>query len=562
MREIGMSASLQFLPLENLGVNGLNTQANPSALDPSWLTKADNIVIRESGKIGFRKGLKQQVLKHTSGKPIGALIEHTYTPSSGAGVTKTLCAVDGKMYTVDFTTPGTAFIGEHTTPVATDDWQMIEFSNKVYGLQTGSVPVEYDQGAWTNTTNKPSGLTTFDPSCGMGHYGRMWVGGVTENKDVLYYSDTLLGDTWTGGNSGFIDLKTVWGADEIVAIQPFYGKIAIFGKRNIVIYSNPWAASGSNYATVSADSMSLDEVIRGVGCASRDSVQAVGDDLFFLSDTGLRSLARTTEKENLPLQDLSINIKDSLIRTTQRSPNAKGVYVENEGIYILSFVDIGETYVFDIKSLLQTGSSRITTWTFDKIGKRHISCLAYSTAKGLIAGQHSGSISYYEGYFDNIIDSVTGGGTPVRLDYSYTTNLSTIWIDLGQSTVSSILKKLKATFDGGRGTTVSVKWFKDFNTQGSNTYPLELKAIVNSTPALFGTALWTCNTEYDYGTPDQPTTCTEEIANYAPVLGMKEYNVPLSGSAKHLKLEITAPANGFEVSLQNLTLLTKQGRIR
>lgn len=607
-----MSASLQYLPLENLGVNGLNTQTNPSALEPSWLTKADNIVIRESGKIGFRKGLKQQVLKHTSGKPIGALIEHTYT-SGGADFTETLCAVDGKMSEVDFTTPGEAFptSAAHTTPVSTDDWQMIEFNNKVYSLQTGSAPIEYNQGTWETTTTKPAGFDVaalFDPSCGMGHYGRMWVGGITSTKDVLYYSDTLLGDTWTTGNSGFIDLKTVWGADEIVAIQPFYGKIAIFGKHNIVIYSNPWAATGSNYATISAESMSLDEVIRGIGCASRDSVQAVGDDLFFLSATGLRSLARTTEKENLPLQDLSLNIKDSLIRTIQRSSNAKGVYVENEGVYILSFVDVGETYVFDIKSLIQTGNSRITTWTFDKVGKRQPSCLFYSDTQGLLVGQNSGSIATYEGFFDNVIDSVTTEGTPVRTNYPYSTTLATIWIDLGQSTVASLLKKLKATFDGGRGTTVAIKWYKDFEVQGSKVHTINLKLPVNSSePSLFGSSLWSCNTEYDYGGTgfcsigaydntnsdmtltnetdcvavtgnvwnettdtgtesepivDQPTNCTTDIAKYAQVLGMTEYNVPLTGSAKHLKLEITAPTNGFEVSLQNLTLLTKQGRIR
>ena len=570
MREIGMSASLQYLPLENLGVNGLNTQANPSALDPSWLTKADNIVIRESGKIGFRKGLKQQVLKHSSAKPIGAIIEHTYNVGTTA-TTKTLCAVDNKLFTVNLNDPSaSAFVDSGiTTGITGDDWQMVEFNNEVYCFQEGHIPVEYEEGAWAQFSashNHPSNLgslSEFTPSCGMGHYGRMWVGGLAVSKDVLYYSDTLNAHEWNTGNSGFIDLKTVWGSDEIVAIAPFYGKIAIFGKHSIVIYSNPWAATGANYGTVSAASMELDEVIRGVGCVSRDSVQAVGDDLFFLSDTGLRSLARTTEKENLPLQDLSLNIKDTIIRTIQRSSNAKGVYVENEGVYVLSFVDIGETYVFDIKSLIQTGSARITTWTFDKVGSRQPSCLAYTPSRGLVVGQNSGSISTYEGYFDSVIDSVSSpSGTPVRTEHSYTTNLATIWIDLGQSTVSSILKKLKATFDGGKGTTISVKWYKDFDRQGSAAHPIQLKAVTTTTPSLFGTALWSCNTNFDYGTPDQPTTCTTDIAKYAPVLGMKEYNVPLSGSAKHLKLEITAPTNGFEVSLQNLTLLTKQGRIR
>ena len=46
-----MSKPLSYQPLPNFGVNGLNTQSNPNALDPSYLTDADNIVLRESGKI-------------------------------------------------------------------------------------------------------------------------------------------------------------------------------------------------------------------------------------------------------------------------------------------------------------------------------------------------------------------------------------------------------------------------------------------------------------------------------------------------------------------------------
>lgn len=571
MREIGMSVNLNFLPLKDLGINGINTQSNPSSLDSTWLTRASNIVIKESGKIGFRKGIKQQTLHHSSNKPIGAIIEHTYTDTADTVQDVILCAVDGKMYEVDIQTPGNAFTSEFNPTSSTDDWQLIEFNDEVYCLQAGAVPIEFEKGTWTEfatgTHDVPAALTTFDPSCGMGHYGRLWVGGVTENKDVLYYSDTLNAHEWITGNSGFIDLKTVWGTDEIVAVQPFYGKIAIFGRHNIVIYSNPWAASGSNYSSVSADSMQLDEIIRGTGCVSRDSVQAVGDDLFFLTDTGLRSLVRTTEKENLPLQDLSMNIKDTLIRIIQRSNKAKGIYVENEGVYILNFVSINETYVFDVKHLLRTGTPRVTTWVFDKVNKRQPSCFSYSSSQGLLIGQESGSVATYEGYFDDDIDNVLASGTPVRSLHPYTTTLSTVWVPLGQSVFTSILKKLKLTFEGGKGTVISVKWFKDFNERVSKSHVFELYSEGNTTPSLYGSALWSCNTDYDYDPtdtetpPDQPANCTSNESKYITALGTKEYNIPLSGSSRHFKLEISAATNGFEAALQEMIILTKQGKI-
>jgi hypothetical protein len=178
----------------------------------------------------------------------------------------------------------------------------------LYAFQAGSDPLAYSAGTWAKLKDVtsyggPTGVSAFNPSCAMGYYGRLWTGGVAAEKDVVYYSDTLIGHEWrqygpdgaSGGgddtSAGYVDLKTVWGQDEIVAIAPFYGKLVIFGKHNIVIYNGP----------AEPTTMELDEVIRGVGCVSRDSVQAVGDDLYFCSNTGVRSLHRTSELDKLPL---------------------------------------------------------------------------------------------------------------------------------------------------------------------------------------------------------------------------------------------------------------------
>ena len=528
MRVIGMSANLEYKPLDNIGMNGLNLQANPAALDPSWLTQADNIVLRESGRISFRKGLKQNVLKTTA--KIGAISEIDDT-----GVI--LAAVGTNMYTVDFTTPDAPWTLAFATGGSASDWQMIPFNNEMYCVQSGHAVIEYDDSGtspfWTLLTgtagySAPAGVTTFNPSCGMGFYGRLWFGGITEEPDVVYYSDTLNGHIWATGAAGAIDLKTVWGSDTIVAIQPFYGKLVIFGKHNIVIYNGP----------ADPDTMTLDEVIRGIGCASRDSVQAVGDDLYFLSDTGVRSLSRTTEKDNIPLQDLSLTIKDTITRNISQSTNAKAVYVENEGTYILSFVDLNVTYIFDIKHETPSGTPRITTWTFDTT--RVPSSFAYTESKDLLIGQAGGSIATYEGYYDK--DYVSGG---TYTSASYTGTFKTTWLDLGQGAVASLLKKLKAVISGGSGTTIGIKWYKDFAMEPSKTTNFLLNPGSTGTLALFGASTSL------YGT-----------SKYTPIYGMKEYNMPLTGSAKHLQIEMSGETAGFTASLQDMTLLYKQGKIR
>jgi len=527
MRVIGMSANLQFKPLDNVGLNGLNLQANPSALDPSWLTKADNIVLRESGRISFRKGLKQNVLANTDGVSsapllIGSLVEH-----KDGSTNKVFAGVGTKIYTVNFAAPDSPWTGSFTAGTASD-WQFVNFNKGCYGFQAANPPIKYTSSTWAVTTTKPAGVTTFDPSCGMGYYGRNWVGGVSEEKDVVYYTDTLQGDNWTTGAYGSIDLKTVWGTDEIISINAFYGKLVIFGKHNIVIYNGPDEPT----------TMALDEVIRGVGCASRDTVQSVGDDLYFLSSTGVRSLSRTTEKDNVPLQDLSLTIKDTLTRNISQSSNAKAVYVENEGTYILSFVDNNITYVFDIKHETPSGTPRLTTWSFDS--NREPSSFAYTESKDLLVGQQAGSVSTYEGYYDK--DYVSGG---TYTSASYTGIFKSTWLDLGQGAIASLLKKLKAVIEGGSGSTIGVKWYKDFNVTPSKTTNFLLNPVSTGVVALFGAS-----------------TSLYGSSKYTPVFGMKEYNIPLTGSAKYLQIEMNGETAGYTSSLQDMTLLFKQGKIR
>jgi hypothetical protein len=515
-----MAKELSYKPLNDIGINGLNTQSNPATLDSSWLTNADNIILRESGRISFRKGLKQNILKTTA--KIGSIVEH-----KDVSTNKIFAGVGTKIYTVDFTTPDVPWTGSFTAGTASD-WQFVNFNKGLYGFQTGNPPIKYTSSTWAVTTNKPTGVTTFDPSCGMGYYGRNWVGGVAEEKDVVYYSDTLLGDTWAGGSSGSVDLKTVWGTDEIVAIAPFYGQLVIFGKHNIAIYKD----------VTDPSSMSLTEVIRGVGCTSRDTVIAVGDDLLFLSDTGLRSLNRTTELDKVPLTEYSVNIKDTLIRNISQSSAVKGVYVENEGVYVMSFITLNITYVFDMKHLTPNKVPRITTWTFDS--DREPASLAYTESKGFLVGQQVGSIAAYEGYFDK--DYVSGG---TYTSSSYTGSFKTIWINLGDSVGASLLKKLKAIINGGSGTSVGVKWYKDFNVVPSKTHTFLLNPTTTGTVALFGAS-----------------TSLYGAVKYTPLYGLKEYNIPLTGSAKHLQVEMSAETNGYVASLQAMTLLFKRGKIR
>ena len=615
-----MSKQLSYQPLTEIGLNGLNTQSNPATLDTSFLTKAENVVIRESGRIAFRKGFKQKIAP--SGVAIGSLIEH-----NDQGTNKIFASHGTSIYTVDFTDTDAAFPSsganvKRTVANTTGDWQFINFNRRLHCLHANTIPQRYDGAAdtgerWSqhyNTTaiNNSSNITNsattiivdstvgfppegkiiiesevlsytsitattfvgltrgvgsssaathndnvavatfsdpttvsngeFKPSCGTGFYGRLWVGGVAEQKDVLFYSNLLDGDDWVGG--GFIDLKSVWGTDDIVAIEPFFGKLVIFGKNNIAIYDSP-AIIGS---------IALNEVIQGIGCVSRDSVQHIGEDLVFLSSTGLRSLGRTTEKDKLPLQDYSVNIKDTLIRNIGQNTNVKSVYVENEGIYILSFPSSNITYVFDFKHFTPNNAPRITTWTFNL--DREPASLAYTVLYGLLIGQKDGSIATYDGYYDA---DLAANGTTVT-NASYTSSIATTWVNLGQSVAASLLKRLFLVLEGGSGANLGLKWYKDFSPTPSNTTQITLNPVTTGSTSLWGASsslYGATSVTHTHVAATHPSSST-----FKPVFGLHEYKTPLTGSAKNLKIEIDITSNGFDASLQDLTLLHKQGKIR
>jgi hypothetical protein len=578
-----MSARLQYKALNQLGINGLNTQHSPTALDHSWLAEASNIVLREAGKISFRKGFKQLIQGSSDGS-IGSIAEF-----KDGSAYSFFAGIDGDIHPVDLSVPTGSFGTAYAAGASGDDWQFINFNDKLYALQEGNSPLHYNGTAWSSTFTTPSGVTTFDPSCGTGHYGRLWTGGVTSDKAVLYYSDTLIGEDFNSGSdnvtntygtestceaqghlwntinnqcytvptsAGFINLKTVWGNDEIVAIKPFYGKLVIFGRHNIVIYNNPSLPS----------QMSLNEVINGVGCVSRDSVHNIGDDLVFLSDTGLRSLARTTEKDNIPLTDLSVNVSDTIIRHISQSSNTKGVYIENEGIYLLSFIDLNISYVFDFKHTTPNGAPRITQWSFNT--ETCPTNFLYSESRGFLAGvdRTAGSIAIYDGYYDKKVTGTSGGAASYST-HSYNTTVKTSWIDLGDGVGASLLKSMRLVLSGGAGTVISPSWFTDFGSDRTSVKDFEINASTSTPQTLFsdpnssGTKfLYSCNTDYTYS--GGTSNCTTDISYYTSTFGIKEYSIPMKGSAKYLQINLGSESVGYAAVIQDMTLLYKQGKIR
>ena len=533
---------IQAASLDTIGVNGLDTQTAATSLSPNWFIKADNIVYTEGGKVAFRKGLKQGTLN--GGAKVGSIVEHIV-----GSTTKVFSGVATNIYTLDLSNKDNAWTNAFATGASSSDWQFRNFNNNLLAAQTSSDILRYKHSTTTwqklkdvSGYSAPPGVSNFNPSCVLGFYGRAWAGGISEENDVLYYSKLLDETLWaTSDTGGFIDLKSVWGQDEIVAIEAFAGKLAIFGKENIAIYNSPDIIG----------SIALDEVIQGIGCISRDSIQSIGDDLYFLSDTGVRSLYRTTQLDKLPLTEKSITIKDELIANITASVNVKSVFMMDEGLYILSFVDRNVTYVFDTTYNTEKETPRITKWVF--ADNREPASLVYTDDYGLLVGQQSGRVATYEGYYD-----VDYSGSSVYTYNSYTVSFSTVWIDLGQGVQSSILKRLVMVVSGGQGTDVGIRLYKDFEMTPKLSPTFKLNPTLSGEPSYWGATF----SKYGPLTGHTHNAATHPAASkYAPLHGFKEKSIPLAGSAKYIRLEWDAVTKGYKASLQSLSLLFKQGKI-
>jgi hypothetical protein len=537
--------SISPLVLDSVGVFGLNTQANASSLDHRWLVKADNIMINSEGRLTSRKGIRQ-VSASVGNYPVKSL--HAHKKSDGS--TLIVGSANNTIYEMETTgTPLTmtaqTFSGTPQT-ISADDWQWIQYDEDSVAVQAGHKPIHYTSSTdtWTDLEDTasyaaPTGITTFDPSCILAKYGRLWAAGMSEDKETVLYSRTLAHHEWNGVGSGSINMRSVWGFDEIVSLSSFNGKLIIFGKQNIAIYNDP--------SDPSAGSFGLDEVIHGIGCVARDSVQAFGDDILFLSSDGVRSLNRTKIQDKMPLTDLTKNVKNDIIKniTASSTGSVKAQYNHAGGYYILSFTDLNETYILDFKAINPDGTPRITKWNTDAIRapKSFLSLPSGTLYLGLGSSTSSHTFNGVIAKYDDYYDLDYSGSTPSN--QTYQTVFKTVWMDFGNPYTAKLLKKFSVVIDGGREQDVTVKWFRDYNGTIGDSSTFSLTPVSSGVTALFG-----------------DSTSLYGNVKYAPLFFPKEYRLNLSKAAKVVQIEMINLIKGFKGSLQSMTVLAKEGKIR
>ena len=501
---------------------GLNTQESGVTLQEGFALQADNCVIDKYGRLGARKGWQTR-----SNAKDGSTGANANVNLIGVSNFKDVVGVDTLLsFSVDKFYKGltnlVTLTPSTTDTIAAGNWQAATLNDHHYFFQRGYLPLVYTNSGSADTFKSiatHTGTTGTPPSAHtvLAAYGRLWAADTATNKNTVYFTDVLNGTKWSGGTSGNINISSVLtqGMDEIVALGAHNGFLVIFCKNNIIIYGD-----GDNFqAGMTTSSLTLVEVIEGVGCIARDSVQNTGEDILFLSTTGIRSLSRTIQEKSQPMRDISKNVRDDVIQAINAEDInlIKSVYSPINAFYLITFPTSQQTFCFDTRAPLEDGSFRATIWP-------SVSPKGFLSIDSTLYFAEANGVAEYRGYQDD--------GS--KYEMAYYSN----FFDLGMANVSKIVKKLSATTVGATGQSFTLKIGYDYSpVYYSYTFTLETGTV------------------FEYGITEYG------VGQYSGSVLINEQKASTQGAGDIIQIGFTTDINGTPMSLQKISLYAKQGKV-
>ena len=501
------------------GFHGLNKQDSNIDIGAGFATQADNCVIDKYGRIGSRKGwakLSSASLDLASNN-ITAISELI----TNAGTSYIICTGAGMLFKyVGGALVRLTYGGGGVAPdIQANNWQIISINGHAIFLQRGNDPLIFDPITSDTTFRRVSEHASYSgtiilANTGLSAYGRIWIADTETDKNTIQFSDLLLPYKFTGGSSGTLNLVGVWphGSDEIVSLSAHNNFLVIFGKRQILIYN------GAN----NPSTMSLSDSIGNIGCIARDSVQDIGEDLVFLSNTGVLSLMRTIQEKSSPIRDLSKNVRDHLLEDLAQEDyaNIKATFSEKYSFYLLTLPVTKEVYVFDTRHTMEDGTSRVTTWN-----SIEPTCMFVARDQTVYLGK-AGFLCEYDTYLDDTA--------------SYIIKYYTGYMQFDGQSIASILKKIAVTVIGGAGQVFSFKYAFDY----SGYFQTESVIIQSSFIAYYGVSLY-----------NQPNSV------YSTGIFTDIPSVQAGGAGKVMQFGFETIVNNNPVSIQRIDIYTKTGKI-
>ena len=291
--------------------------SKPDVIDPNQAAYIQNCYIHYSGQLRKRRGTRnlEDGFVDSAGKRIqGGIYYKTNT------IDKLLSISNGMVYEyVESSNLWNLYFDADINDI-NEPVDIVQLTDQLYWTDSGGAGVRnWDGAAATTIPDSPEAtiLVSFT--------NRLIASGVPSIPDGIYFGDFLDGDTWTTTNILRIGAE----GDPIIALKPWQDHfLLVFKEKSTwVIDINP---------TLAVAQFEIKLIHSTIGCAAKRSICQVGQDVFFLSRSGVMSVQKQIATSNnvIPIP-VSYDLTDIVNRINwEYAYKAAAVFYKN--LYLLA----------------------------------------------------------------------------------------------------------------------------------------------------------------------------------------------------------------------------------
>jgi hypothetical protein len=366
---------------------GQYSNARASAIGASNVTDLQNFDLSITGRLTTRRGSLVIGALPNGVHPVQGM-SYWQVPTAPTFPSGLVVVVNGVLKIWDgasWGSPAAAYGGGVSARV-----QMVQGIDKLWLAQLGTA-LKYFDGT---TVLAAAGTPPVNPRFIDWHTDRLICSGMPTLPDTLSMSQYLDGNVWDHANW---DMRV--GAGDGDPITGHIGwsnyQLVVFKQHSVwVVNCDPGLADP---ATGNISGFVVNPVHRRIGCLAGASAVQVGADVFFLSDSGVRSVSATLASENQKDvgPPLSQPITDWIMRiNTAAIDTVVGYYWNNR--YMLAVpIDSSTTpnYVLVYNTLTSSWSGYWTGWSATAFARR-----IHGTIQKLCFGQSTGEVKDFLDY--------------------------------------------------------------------------------------------------------------------------------------------------------------------
>jgi hypothetical protein len=364
---------------------GLDRRKSIVTLQAGALWVGDNVVLTRGNEIEKRRAFAATVTLPAGTIGLATTATNVYVFGTGANP-----GVGGGVLYQQLTPPAGVVVSLEDYDLFNGRIYAVIHSSdgKTYHFYDGVLVTSWVEPTGLNARNGPVNYLSPNPRASATNRGspvltlgnRMYAG----FGRLLFLSALGHPDFWTPGDTGrpgaaIVELSNQSGTGEdIVGLAVYQGNLAVFMRDTIQI----WRVDPD------PTKLQLLQVLSNIGALAPRSVMSFGDsDVFFLSDTGLRSLRARDSSNNAITSDIGTPIDLLLHQLREQFPNetqnARSMIEPDSGRYWLSIEK--QIYVFTFFP-----GSKVSAWT------RLLSNVAFTDLETLgdVAVLRSGDVLY------------------------------------------------------------------------------------------------------------------------------------------------------------------------